>query len=143
MNLMLLLAGLAHAQDAEPIVRTLPTSAPELRLLAGRSDVSVRHSTSGKSRVVVTPIRWSEVCEVRFSGDASVAVAQVFEDEGALDRLEGFTSRHGPAFYGLPVNQETITLTKGEVFSVPAQIETEEGPVTVFDPGFDLRWQPS
>ena len=83
-------------------------------------------------------------CAGCFTATNTLAIlAQVFEDEGALDRLEGFTSRHGPAFYGLPVNQETITLTKGEVFSVPAQIETEEGPVTVFDPGFDLRWQPS
>ncbi|WP_415405326.1 dihydroorotase [Tateyamaria sp. SN3-11] len=66
-------------------------------------------------------------------------LAQVFEEDGALDRLEGFTSRHGPAFYGLPVNTDTITLTKTAP-DLPAHIETEEGPVTVFDPGFDLTW---
>ena len=32
-------------------------------------------------------------------------LAQVFEEEGALDRLEGFASLHGPAFYGLPPNE--------------------------------------
>ncbi|MFD1509333.1 dihydroorotase [Lacimonas salitolerans] len=67
-------------------------------------------------------------------------LAQVFEDMGALDRLEGFTSRHGPAFYGLPINSETITLTKGDPVTYPPKIITEEGEVTVFDPGFPLVW---
>jgi dihydroorotase len=70
-------------------------------------------------------------------------LAQVFEDEGALDRLDGFTSRHGPAFYGLPENPETITLTKGDALTTPDHIMTEDGPVTVFDPGFALHWHVS
>lgn len=68
-------------------------------------------------------------------------LAHVFEEEGALDRLEGFTSLHGPAFYRLPVNEETITLTKGARVAYPAKIESGDGPVTVFDPGFDLHWR--
>ncbi len=67
-------------------------------------------------------------------------LAQVFEDEGALDRLEGFTSLHGPAFYGLPPNETRITLTRGAPVNYPARIETGDGPVTVFDPGFPLHW---
>ncbi len=67
-------------------------------------------------------------------------LAHVFEEEDALDRLEGFTSRHGPAFYRLPVNEDTITLEKGEPVEYPAQIETGDGPVTLFDPGFPLHW---
>ncbi|MCM2560958.1 dihydroorotase [Lutimaribacter sp. EGI FJ00015] len=67
-------------------------------------------------------------------------LAQVFEDEGALDRLEGFTSRHGPAFYGLPVNDTTVTLTRGDAVRYPRKIITGEGEVTVFDPGFPLYW---
>ena len=67
-------------------------------------------------------------------------IAQVFEDEGALDRLEGFTSLHGPAFYGLPPNETRITLTRGAPVHYPARIETGDGPVTVFDPGFPLHW---
>ncbi|MEM7599096.1 MAG: dihydroorotase [Pseudomonadota bacterium] len=68
-------------------------------------------------------------------------LAHVFEDEGALDRLEGFTSRHGPAFYGLPVNDDTITLTRSETpITYPDKIETGDGPVTVFDPQFPLHW---
>jgi dihydroorotase len=38
--------------------------------------------------------------------------AHVFEEEGALDRLEAFASLNGPAWYGLPVNAETITLVR-------------------------------
>ena len=68
-------------------------------------------------------------------------LAEVFEQEGALDRLEGFASRHGPAFYRLPVNEATITLEKGDPVAYPAKIETGDGPVTVFDPGFPLHWR--
>jgi dihydroorotase len=68
-------------------------------------------------------------------------LAEVFEQEGALDRLEGFVSLHGPAFYRLPVNADTITLAKGEVVPYPAKIDTGDGPVTVFDPGFPLHWR--
>ena len=69
-------------------------------------------------------------------------LAHVFEEEGALDRLEGFASLHGPAFYGLPANADTITLTRSEQpVSYPAQIVSGDGPVTVFDPGFPLHWQ--
>ena len=67
-------------------------------------------------------------------------LAQVFEEEGALDRLEGFASRHGPAWYGLPVNEDTITLEKVPG-AFPAKIETGAGPVTVFDPGFEIGWR--
>ncbi|MEM9476293.1 MAG: dihydroorotase [Pseudomonadota bacterium] len=68
-------------------------------------------------------------------------LAHVFEEDGALDRLEGFASRHGPAFYRLPVNEDTITLVKtSDPVIYPDHIDTGEGPVTVFDPGFPLHW---
>ena len=67
-------------------------------------------------------------------------LAEVFEDADALDQLAAFTSTNGPAFYGLPVNEETVTLTKGEPIDWPAEIETGAGPVTVFDPGRELTW---
>lgn len=68
-------------------------------------------------------------------------LAEVFEADGALDKLEAFTSLNGPAFYGLPVNEDTITLTKGDPVNYPAKIATGDGPVTVFDPGFPLHWR--
>ncbi|WP_417673460.1 dihydroorotase [Pseudodonghicola sp.] len=68
-------------------------------------------------------------------------VAEIFDREGALDRLEGFTSLNGPAFYRLPVNEATITLEKGAPVTYPAHIVSADGPVTVFDPGFPLHWR--
>lgn len=68
-------------------------------------------------------------------------LAQVFEQDSALDKLEGFASLNGPAFYGLPTNPDKITMTKGDPVTYPSHIETPDGPVTVFDPGFDLHWQ--
>ena len=38
--------------------------------------------------------------------------AEVFEQENAMDRLEGFASLHGPAFYNLPANGDSITLQR-------------------------------
>ena len=68
-------------------------------------------------------------------------LAHIFDEEGALDRLEGFASRNGPAFYGLPVNGETLTLCRRDrPARWPAHIETGAGPVTVFDPGFPIHW---
>ena len=68
-------------------------------------------------------------------------LAHVFEQENALDKLERFTSLNGPAFYRLPVNTETLTLTKSDQKTIwPKNIETPQGPVTLFDPGFDVHW---
>jgi dihydroorotase len=43
-------------------------------------------------------------------------LAHVFEEEGALDKLEGFASLHGPARYGLAPNEATMTLEKRDVY---------------------------
>ncbi len=68
-------------------------------------------------------------------------LAHVFENAGALDKLEAFASLNGPAWYGLPVNEETITLVKSDApVTYPAKIETGAGSVTVFDPMFPLHW---
>ncbi|WP_112322758.1 dihydroorotase [Oceanibium sediminis] len=68
-------------------------------------------------------------------------LAEVFEGAGALDKLEGFVSRFGADFYGLPVASETLTLEKGAPLEQPKSLETGDGPVTVFDPGFPLHWR--
>ena len=66
--------------------------------------------------------------------------AAVFEEEGALDRFEGFASRHGPAFYGLPVNAETVTLEKS-LTQVPDQIDANGTPIVPFHAGEALGWR--
>jgi len=67
-------------------------------------------------------------------------LAEVFEAAGKLKQLEAFSSLNGPRFYGLKPNDETITLRKGDPVTYPERIETGDGPVTVFDPGFPLHW---
>ena len=68
-------------------------------------------------------------------------VVEMFEREDALNKLEGFVSLNGPGFYGMPVNEETITLIKGEPVEYPSKIPSGDGPVTVFEPGFPLHWR--
>ncbi|WP_208347508.1 dihydroorotase [Pseudaestuariivita rosea] len=68
-------------------------------------------------------------------------LAEVFEAAGALEKLEGFASLNGPAFYRLPPNDAQITLIKGDPVTYPDKIHTGDGPVTVFDPGFPLHWR--
>lgn len=69
-------------------------------------------------------------------------LAHVFEEEGALDHLAAFASRNGPAWYGLPVNAETMTLVRrDQPVHYPAKIETGDGPVTVFDPMVPIHWE--
>ena len=68
-------------------------------------------------------------------------LAHVFEEDGALDRLEGFASLHGPAFYRLPANSGSLRLVKHELpQTFSEKIMTEVGPVTVFNPGFPVHW---
>ena len=66
--------------------------------------------------------------------------AEVFEDEGALDRLEAFASLNGPAFYRLPVNQARIVLRR-EPLPVPAHIGAGSEEVVPFRAGDTLRWR--
>ena len=66
-------------------------------------------------------------------------LAEVFEQDGALDKLEAFASLNGPAYYGLPANEATLTLTRTPP-TYPDHIHTSEGPVTVFDPAMPLHW---
>ena len=65
--------------------------------------------------------------------------AEAFEEMEALDRFEAFASLDGPAFYGLPPNQGTITLRRREN-AVPATIATKDGSVVPFRAGETLRW---
>ena len=67
-------------------------------------------------------------------------LAHVFEEDGALQHLEAFTSLNGAAFYRLPPNATKITLTKGQPAQWPEKILTEAGPVTVFNPGYPVHW---
>lgn len=67
--------------------------------------------------------------------------AQVFEELGALDKLEGFASHYGADFYGLPRNNGTITLTR-ETWQIPEEITLPDGnPIVPFFAGQTVNWK--
>lgn len=66
--------------------------------------------------------------------------ATVFDQEGALDRLEGFASEYGARFYGLPLNAGTVTLERAAVV-VPERIGEGETAVVPFHAGETLGWR--
>jgi len=66
---------------------------------------------------------------------------QVFEELNVLDKLDGFASLHGAEFYGLPRNQETVTLIK-ETWTVPDEIILPNGkPIVPFWGGLEVHWK--
>ena len=69
-------------------------------------------------------------------------LAHVFEEEDALDKLEGFTSLNGPSFYGLPVSDQNLHMIKqDQPVTYPETVKVGDETVTVFDPGVDLFWR--
>ena len=65
--------------------------------------------------------------------------AQTFEEEGALDKLEKFASVNGPKFYGLPLNEDTLTLTRKDQ-TVPDRLTLSETDIIPFHAGETLTW---
>lgn len=69
-------------------------------------------------------------------------LAHVFEAQNRLENLEAFASLNGPEYYGLAVNKQRLILEKGDKpIAYPDKVATPDGPVTVFDPGFELYWR--
>ena len=66
--------------------------------------------------------------------------AEAFDAAGALDRLEGFASFHGPAFYGLPRNIGTVTLRR-QAWSVPEALPFGEATLKPLCAGETLAWK--
>ncbi len=81
-------------------------------------------------------------CAGIFNAPVAMQVyAQVFAEEGKLDNLEAFASLNGPRFYGLPANEERITLRAAtleapETVEVPGLSKT----ITVFRPDTPVDW---
>lgn len=67
------------------------------------------------------------------------AYATVFDEEGALDKLEGFASEHGPRFYGLPLNEGTVTLERQQA-EVPDSLGLNEIELVPFLAGREIAW---
>jgi dihydroorotase len=66
--------------------------------------------------------------------------AEAFDAAGALDRLEGFASVHGPAFYGLPRNRGTVTLRR-ERWTLPDAVAFGDAELKPLRAGESLAWK--
>ena len=130
-----------------PHLYCLPIAKREEHRLALR-----RAATSGDPRFFLGtdsaphPIAGKEAecgCAGVFNAPVAMAcVAQVFDEENALEKLEAFASRKGPAFYRLPLNEETITLRSiSPEECIFRDVDAgAEGSVKVFRPDAGLRW---
>ena len=67
--------------------------------------------------------------------------AQVFAEENALDKLEGFASVFGAKFYGLPLNQGTIRLKQETNAAVAESLKVGNGEILPYRGGESLPWR--
>jgi dihydroorotase len=80
-------------------------------------------------------------CAGLYTAHAAIELyAEAFEQAGALDRLEGFASLFGPAFYGLPPNGDSITLEK-TAWEVPASYPLGNQRVIPMRAGETIGWK--
>jgi len=80
-------------------------------------------------------------CAGCFTAHAALELyTEVFEQAGALHRLEGFASLHGPDFYGLPRNTRHVTLEKAP-WTVPADFAFGADRVVPLRAGEILQWR--
>ena len=78
-----------------------------------------------------------------FNAPVAIATyAQVFEEEGKLHNLEAFASLNGPRHYGLPPNEETITLERSAwVVPMEMQVEGPEERALIYRGGETVAWR--
>lgn len=80
-------------------------------------------------------------CAGCYTAHAAIELyAEAFDNAGALDRLEAFASFNGPAFYGLPRNQGTITLRR-QAWTVPASYPFGDAELKPLRAGEALTWR--
>jgi dihydroorotase len=80
-------------------------------------------------------------CAGIFSAHAAIELyAQAFESVGALEKLQGFASEQGPRFYGLPLNEGTVTLRR-EPWEIPATYQFGSDELVPLHAGEPILWR--
>ena len=138
---LLLNRNAIFAGGLRPHVYCLPVAKREEQRLAVR-----KAATSGSAKFFLGTDSAPHTREAKESACSCAGIfnapfalesyAGVFEEEQALDKFEAFASVSGPNFYGLPLNDATVSLEKAEV-EVPAEIAG----VVPFHAGETLRWR--
>lgn len=133
------------AGGIRPHAYCLPVAKREHHRLAVR-----RAATSGAPNIFLGTDSAPHVIEAKESACGCAGIftaltalelyAGVFDEDGALDRLEAFASENGPRFYGLPLNQGTVTLERAAL-AVPDTLEVDGTGVVPFRAGEMLAWR--
>lgn len=128
-----------------PHMYCLPVAKRELHRLALR-----RAATSGNAKFILGtdtaphPVKDKEAecgCAGIFTATTALELyAEVFAEDGALDHLEAFASLNGPRFYGLPINEERITLVRRPQ-RIPKEIRAGAETIKPFLAGEEIGWQ--
>ncbi|MCX4241871.1 dihydroorotase [Paraliomyxa miuraensis] len=120
---------LKRRRHREALLRAVASGSPKLFLGTDSAphEVGTKHAACGCAGIFSAPL-------------ALPLYAEAFEEAGALHALEGFASRHGPAFYRLPVATETVTLRR-EPWSVSASYPFGEGHVVPLRAGGTVAWR--
>jgi dihydroorotase len=80
-------------------------------------------------------------CAGCYTAHAAIEMyAEAFDNAGALDKLEGFASFHGPDFYGLPRNTAKVTLRR-EAWTAPESVPFGEAQLKPLRGGESLPWR--
>ena len=80
-------------------------------------------------------------CAGCYSAPAALPLyAMFFDQHNALDRLEAFASFHGPDFYRLPRNQDTVTLVR-EPWVIPAHVDVGGLTMVPWQAGVEVSWR--
>lgn len=80
-------------------------------------------------------------CAGMYTAHAAIELyAEAFDSVGALERLEGFASFHGPDFYRLPRNEQRITLTR-DPWTVPDTLPFGDALLVPFRAGDEIGWR--
>jgi dihydroorotase len=133
--------GLKPMMYAMPVIKTARDRAA-LRQAATSGAACYFLGTDSAPHPVAKKVAVSAVPGIFNAPVALSTYAKVFEEEGALDKLEAFASLNGPKHYRLPANTDTITLEKSP-WTAPEEIKVA-GPdqrALVYRGGESIEWR--
>jgi dihydroorotase len=133
--------GLKPYMYCMPVIKTAKDRTA-LRKAAASGEVCYFLGTDSAPHPVAKKLAVSGIPGVFNAPVAIETYAKVFEEEGALDKLEAFASLNGPRHYRLPPNEERITLEKSP-WTAPQEVNVD-GPderALIYRGGETIEWK--
>lgn len=111
-------------------------------LVAAATSGSPRFFLGTDSAPHAAALKEQSVCGAGcFTAPAALELyAEAFDAAGALDKLEGFASLHGPAFYGLPPHDDQVTIRR-EDWTLPQDMPFGDATIKPLRAGETLHWR--